>query len=308
MNEAREAKATAKRSDAVKHPCTKTCSSLYDTDMIRWAKEGSLNQGATNLPPSARGSKADHSEQSQTVARDVPTQCSLRVHDSYRSIPASTSALAPDSAGSSINVLLTSHDTGQTFSSTEAKTLKGPLRKAAADDSDNLGYEAFDIDQHRSSIEARKASSSSGKRANLTGAPKATVTTAKGRGTPAQTEQAKSNSSLPLLSALFTTAKGQGISAQTQPAESNSSRLQPAYVTIARGQGTSAQTQQADIHSSRNIPPTAYATIATGRGTYAQIQQAAIIKTKKKTILTSGSKTGSQTDSSDGLAATVLPS
>ena len=29
---------------------------------------------------------------------------------------------------------------------------------------------------------------------------------------------------------------------------------------------------------------------------------------KNKPILTSGSKTGSQTDSSDGLAATVLPS
>ena len=33
-----------------------------------------------------------------------------------------------------------------------------------------------------------------------------------------------------------------------------------------------------------------------------------LLKNKNKPILTSGSKTGSQTDSSDGLAATVLPS
>ena len=90
-------------------------------------------------------------------------------------------------------------------------------------------------------------------------------------------QQTEGNSRL-LPTAHDTTAKGRGTSAQLQQADSNSSMHIPptAYVTIATGQGTSGQIQQAGINSSIHIPPTAYVTIATGRGTYAQIQQAEI--------------------------------
>ena len=123
-------------------------------------------------------------------------------------------------------------------------------------------------------------------------------------------QQTEGNSRL-LPTAYDTTAKGRGTSAQLQQADSNSSMHIPpaAYVTIATGQGTSGQIQQAGINSSIHIPPTAYVTIATGRGTYAQIQQAEIssnIHMPPTSCVTSATGWGTYAQSSTRTSRNIL--